>query len=240
MTVTVDEYLGKVRRNAWAKSSELERLEADLRARFELGREKGESVADVARSLGTPEDVAAAFMEETEMDYAGFFERMFAFLGDAGVCATLGIPFALVTMLAAPRLEALEGGIAFGGALAALLLLLLGYVGLLVCYFPILEHRFGQTVGKRLMGIVVRAEDGRSIGLGAAVLRRLSLYFEVFVLDALFAPFTSKHQRALDIVAKTVVVRDDGARGALRYLACLAMWVPPMLLVAVLVLIAPA
>ncbi len=240
MDMTVDKYVELVRDNVWGKSSDVERLEADLRARFELGTEKGESTGEVARSLGTPEEVAAAFMEEAELTYAGFFERVFAFVGDGGICATLGLPFALVGVLVGPRLEALQGGVAFYLALAALIGLFAGYVGLLVSYFPVLEHRFGQTAGKRVMGIHVRSEDGSSIGLGAAILRRLSLYFEVFVLDALFVPFTQKRQRALDVVAKTVVLRDEQARGVKRYVLCLAMWLPILLAVGVLALVFPA
>ena len=242
MTTTVDGvdgYVRAVRHNVWGELTDVERLEADLRSRFDVGRENGESVSEVAERLGSPEDVAAAFMEDRKLVYASFFERLVAFVGDGGVCASLGIPFALVAVVVGPRLDGLEGGVSFGLGLAGLLALMFGYIGILVCYFPVLEHRFGQTAGKRLMGIHVRTEAGAAISLGAAVLRRLSLYFEVFVLDALFAPFTKKRQRALDIVAKTVVVRGAHARGALRYLACVSLWLPAVLVVAVLLLLLP-
>jgi uncharacterized RDD family membrane protein YckC len=101
----------------------------------------------------------------------------------------------------------------------------------MIFYFPILESHFGTTVGKRLMGLKVRTEEGARIGLGAAFLRRLSFYFEILVLDSVFVPFTEKRQRAFDIVARTVVVRDpDASLGPGRYFLCLAALLIPMVL----------
>ncbi len=45
------------------------------------------------------------------------------------------------------------------------------------------------------------------IGCKEAFLRRLPFYFEIWPVDALFIPFTEKRQRAFDIVARTIVVR---------------------------------
>ena len=60
--------------------------------------------------------------------------------------------------------------------------------------------------------IRVLRETGAPIGLGQAFVRRLSMYFDMLWIDALFIPFTDKRQRALDIVAKTVVAREPGKR----------------------------
>jgi uncharacterized RDD family membrane protein YckC len=87
------------------------------------------------------------------------------------------------------------------------------------------------------MGIRVIGEEHVNIGLGTAFLRRLSFYFEMLVPDALFIPFTKKKQRALDILAKTVVVREPGGReGWTRYLLALV----PILLAGLGVAIAVA
>jgi uncharacterized RDD family membrane protein YckC len=94
------------------------------------------------------------------------------------------------------------GLIAFGFSTATACL------GIILLYFPILEGRFGQTLGKRLLGIWVLQETGLPIGYKQALLRRLSYYFDILPLDALFIPFTAKHQRAFDIVARTVVIRE--------------------------------
>ena len=61
----------------------------------------------------------------------------------------------------------------------------------------------GKTLGKYLLNIKVLNETGGEVGLGAAFIRRLSYYFEILAVDALFQPFTSKKQRAFDMVAKT-------------------------------------
>ncbi len=84
----------------------------------------------------------------------------------------------------------------------------LAAVGVIVLYFPILEGRFGRTPGKRLLRLWVVRENGLPIGCKEAFLRRLSYCFGIQPVDALFIPFTEKPQRAFDIVARTVVVRE--------------------------------
>jgi uncharacterized RDD family membrane protein YckC len=82
-------------------------------------------------------------------------------------------------------------------------------VGGILLYFPILEGRFGQTVGKRTLGLRVLKENGLPIGYKEAFLRRISYYLEGgLVIDALFIPCTQKRQRAFDIVARTIVIRE--------------------------------
>ena len=69
----------------------------------------------------------------------------------------------------------------------------------------------------------------------------MSFYFEFLVLDALFVPFTDKKQRALDIVSKTVVVkeRDPSAAGLLVCLL-IAAWPLALGLIFVFLLAEPA
>jgi uncharacterized RDD family membrane protein YckC len=54
----------------------------------------------------------------------------------------------------------------------------------------------------------VLKENCLPIGYTEAFLRRLSYYFEIMAVDALFIPFTPKRQRAFDIVARMVVIRE--------------------------------
>ena len=49
-------------------------------------------------------------------------------------------------------------------------------------------------------------ESREQIGWGAAIVRRLPLFLEIFWIDAVFALFTRNRQRAFDLLAKTVVV----------------------------------
>lgn len=105
-----------------------------------------------------------------------------------------------------------------GGALGLGLALLtrseaLIYVGLpvgLLGYYVVLEAQFGQTVGKRVAGVVVVRRDGRPITFRQALARNL-----LRVVDGLFnyavglvvMLTNEERQRVGDVVAETVVVR---------------------------------
>jgi uncharacterized RDD family membrane protein YckC len=206
----IDRYLNAVSYNLRA-ASERERILADLRAHLEAAVQAGEPASAVITRMGSPEEVARAFLSQTALPYAGFGLRLVAFLIDmliiflaASVCIVL---FIATSNLVPRHPQGLEIG------LAALILTLptafaLAFVGIIVLYFPILEGRFGQTLGKRLLNLLVVREDGLPIHYKEAFLRRISFYFEVFAIDALFVLFTAKRQRAFDIVARTVVVQN--------------------------------
>jgi uncharacterized RDD family membrane protein YckC len=218
----VDRYVHDVLRSVFASTSDRDRLEADLRAHFAAAEERGEPTPQIIAEMGDPSDIAAAFNTERDIQYAGFWQRLFAFAADFGALLGLMLPPLSLAVIAGSRLfpddKPTLGGLLFMG-LAALAIL-----GIIVFYFPILEARFGKTLGKHLMRIRVVRETGAPIGLGQAFVRRLSLYFEMLVVDALFIPFTDKRQRALDIVAKTIVAREPGEKtSAWRYLACVSI-----------------
>ena len=108
-----------------------------------------------------------------------------------------------------------------------------------IFYFPVLEHRAGKTLGKHLLGLRVQTEDRTRIGLGRAFLRRLSFFFEFLLLDSFFIPFTAKKQRAFDIVARTIVLREKVPVGSLGWsLAVALIAIPCLLLVALAFLLA--
>lgn len=88
-------------------------------------------------------------------------------------------------------------------------------------YYPVLEGRFGATLGKRIMGLRVVALD-----LGACGYRRSAIRFLVRLIDAnvvipIFAlcgllsfHMTPLRQRWGDIAAKTLVVRTEDLKAA--------------------------
>ncbi len=233
----LDRYIEEVMRNVFAAPEDRKRLEADLRAHFAEAEAAGEPAGRILEGLGRPQDVAAAFNAERELRHAGFWRRLVAFAGDLGILLALAVPVVAVAVLVQ------AGRIAPGLATTALLVTLgLGAVGVLVFYFPLLEARFGRTLGKHLLRIRVVRENGSPIGLGQAFVRRLSLYFDMLVIDALFIPFTDRSQRALDVVAKTVVAREPGETvPGWRYAVCLLLPVAALLaLVATALLCAPA
>ena len=218
----VDRYVEEVLRHVLASPDERERLETDLRAHFAEAESQDASPSRILSEMGSPEEVAAAFNAEQRLEHAGFWQRLVAFFADVGALIGLTLPALSLGVLMATRLfpdgePPLEG---------ILLLIVAGsaVIGIIVFYFPILEARFGKTLGKHLMRLRVVRETGAPIGLGQAFVRRLSMYFEMLVIDALFIPFTDKRQRALDVVAKTVVVREPGAKASLgAYLLCLVL-----------------
>jgi uncharacterized membrane protein SpoIIM required for sporulation/uncharacterized RDD family membrane protein YckC len=81
-------------------------------------------------------------------------------------------------------------------------------------YFTLFEaFRFGQTPGKRYVGIRAVRETGHPINLGAAgargLLRAIDLFPPLLLLDALLIAFHPRARRLGDLVAGTIVVRDQ-------------------------------
>ena len=206
----VDRYLQDVLDNVFAAPEERERFEADLRAHFAEAEARGEAPGRIIDEMGRPEDVAAAFNAERALSYAGFWQRVVAFIGDCGLLLALFLPPLAVAVATIRLVPGAASGAAPIGWVIAMCLVGLAMFGIFVFYFPILEARFGKTLGKHLMRIRVVRESGTPIRLGQAFVRRLSLFFKLLVPDALFVPFTDKRQRALDIIAKTVVAKEPG------------------------------
>ncbi|MFQ5527707.1 MAG: RDD family protein [Thermoanaerobaculia bacterium] len=218
----VDRYIQDVMACVFARPAERERFEADLRAHFADAEERGQTPARIIEDMGRPEDVAGAFNADRDFQYAGFWRRFVAFVGDLGVMGALClIPLALVLPFC--RAFAPEGEPSVL-AILAMTLGALAFMGIVVFYFPLLEWRFGKTLGKHWLRIRVIRETGGPIGLGQAFVRRLAYYFEMIVIDALFIPFTEKKQRALDIIAKTIVAKEPGEEAPWwGWVICLAL-----------------
>lgn len=205
-----ERYIDDVLSHVFADPEDRQRLEADLRSHFSEGEAEGRTPRQVIEGLGTPEEVAAAFNAEREFQYASFWQRLVAFFGDAGLLMCLVVPVLTLGLMAGVVGEE-PGGIAVLWFLP-FALLFLAILGLGIFYFPLLEAHYGRTLGKHLMRVRVVRESGSPIGLGQAFVRRLSFYFDMLWVDALFVFFTDKNQRALDIVAKTVVAQEPGKR----------------------------
>ena len=204
----VDRYIAAVLKLIPWAAADRARIAADVRTHMLERMDAGQSAAEAIAEMGPPEEVARAYLQEIHFPLAPLGRRLGAFTIDL----TVGV------VLVAPAV-----GIFFGIYLVPFweieeiplwwivpgLLIAFGVASLLlsVFYFPILEARYGQTLGKRLLGLCVTTESGEQIGWGAAIVRRLPVFLEFFWLDALFALFTQRRQRAFDLVAKTVVVR---------------------------------
>ena len=181
----------------------------DLQSHFEAAQEAGESFDTTTSRMGSPLVIAEEYMAKIKLTYAGFWRRLLAFAIDmALVIVWMGMlaMLAMVFSNLVPR-SPVGWDYLIGATLIALVIGCVGaMLGSLFLYFPVLEARFGQTLGKRVLGLRVLKENGLPIGFKEAFLRRLSFYFELLPVDALFIPFTEKKQRVFDIIAQTIVI----------------------------------
>jgi uncharacterized RDD family membrane protein YckC len=212
--LNIENYIRQTMRYIQAGTVEKERISSDLRAHLQAALESGEPVQAAIERMGSPAELAVAFMSDLPFLYASFWSRSLASIIDmivifsaGALLASLGVVFAnmvpdrpsdpiLWQDLYSVVLIFLSAGAAFG------------VLSLIVGYFPLMEGRFGTTFGKHLLGLRVLKETGLPIGYKEAILRRLSYYFEFWPVDALFVLFTNKKQRAMDIVARTIVVHE--------------------------------
>jgi uncharacterized RDD family membrane protein YckC len=209
---TQDQYIKQVLQNIHATPADKARIEAELRDHFQAAQEAGEISDQAIGHLGKPAEVAEGYMAQIELDQVGFWPRLAAFAIDmllilltAAILAVISV--ALSSLVPAHPMSILD---TLGGAFLILLIISCGIaaLGLILLYFPILEGRFGVTLGKKLLGLRVLKENGLPIGYKGAFIRHISYFFEILPVDALFIPFTARKQRAFDIVARTLVVKD--------------------------------
>lgn len=152
-------------------------------------------------------------MSEVGLHYATFWRRLAAFAIHIVFMLLpvllLGAIALLFNNLVPPHPETL-GSYVFGGLVTLIIISsALAALSIVLLYFPLLEGRFGQTLGKRVLGMRVLSENGMHIGYKQAFLRWISFHYDIFPIDALFVLFTEKPQRGFDIIARTVVVRAE-------------------------------
>jgi membrane protease YdiL (CAAX protease family)/uncharacterized RDD family membrane protein YckC len=86
----------------------------------------------------------------------------------------------------------------------------LGVLALWFTYFVVAEWRWGQTLGKRALGIRVAGEPGRRLSWPRAFVRNLLLVVDV-VAGLFLIPLSARRQRLGDRLAHTVVLMTSGA-----------------------------
>lgn len=207
----MDEYVRQVMQQIPPAAAERGRIELDLRSHLEeTVAGEGTLSAAVAR-FGSPADVARGYLADLPLQPASVGKRIVAFLLD--VCfgiLVLGAAGLLLSLNALTLAALFDGGdwnSLSGGVFILFVIGLIATISLLsLLYFPILEWRYGQTLGKRALGIHVVRQDGTALDLGPAIVRRIPFFLEFFWIDAIVALFTERTQRAFDLVAGTMVV----------------------------------
>ena len=210
-----EDYLARVMKELPRPLPERGRIEDELRShladRLEAHWEHQADTRGALAWMAPPEEVARDYLAEITFEDAPLGKRVGAFLLDALLGTAALTPLWILLWLSfMPNLE-LQPPYSYAWFLLPVLFIakMAAAVAVLsVVYFPIAEAVWGRTLGKLALGIYVTREDGRAAGWIPAILRRLPFLLEIFWIDAIFALFTRRRQRAFDLVARTVVVRE--------------------------------
>src|SRR5262245_51364659 len=173
-------------------------IAAELRSHIAERLAHGHPLDDVLRQLGDPAKLADSYLSAEPLVSADFGQRALAKIVDAIGLSVVWWPATYFLSLLAPYwyrpVVMISVGIVGGSIMFGL-------------YTMACEYRRGQTIGKRIQGIRVVTESGARISLGQAVVRQLPMFVQVFWIDAIFALFTDRSQRAVEMLSKTRVVR---------------------------------
>jgi uncharacterized RDD family membrane protein YckC len=197
--IYIDQVLSKLPAGAMRNQIAME-----LRSHIADRVERGHSVEEAIKQLGDPAALAESYLSAVPLVPAPHLRRIGAKFLDmiipiAFACTmaawwTFGMPHPL----GHDRLEEVI-------AIAAAAFVMMG-LALNLIYLVVAESRFGQTLGKHVFGLRVVTESGTRISIGQAFVRYLPIFFQVGWIDALFALFTDKRQRAFEMLTKTRVV----------------------------------
>jgi pimeloyl-ACP methyl ester carboxylesterase/uncharacterized RDD family membrane protein YckC len=191
--MTGDRYVETVMGFVPGGLTQRDQIAMELRGHIAERIGNGQPIEDVLSQLGDPLTLAESYLASVPFVSAGHLSRALAKLIDCVLVGSLVVAsFAGLSFIVPQRITMLLPILAVFSA-----------VILFVAYSAISEHLFGRTVGKRLMGIQVIRESGARISLGQAILRQLPFFAQFFWIDALFALFTVRHQRAFELLTKT-------------------------------------
>lgn len=189
---SIDDYVSRVLDRLPPGSEIRSQVGMEVRSHIAERLEHGEPVEAALKQLGDPVTLAESYLAAVPLVPVPFWTRVWAKLIDVGLVVAIIAPLVWLATRA--------GDIAFVAT----------GVFLLAVAFPaypiVAEYRFATTVGKHLFGLRVVRESGGRISLGQSFVRQLPMLFEVFWIDALFALFTDRHQRAFELLSKTRVV----------------------------------
>jgi uncharacterized RDD family membrane protein YckC len=168
--------------------------------------DRGQPLDDVLRQLGDPLTLAESYLAAMPLESASIMRRVAAKLIDVTAIVGAVLVFVVAVWFAVPV------EVRYFVPVAGILVCVVAYVA----YAVGTEYHFGWTVGKHLMNLLVVRESGARISLGQAALRQLPFFFQFFWIDALFALFTDRRQRAFELLSKTRVVKGPAAQHASR------------------------
>jgi uncharacterized RDD family membrane protein YckC len=198
---TQDDYIESVLDNMPHATPQRSQIAMELRGHIAERLGFGHPLDEVLRQLGDPLKLAESYLSALPLQSAPLASRALAKLLDFAVVLVAMLLIVLPAAIAARQLLPVEWLL----PLVPFLVIVGGSFGFAI-YTVVAEHVYGQTLGKRLMGLRVVRESGARISLGQSIVRQLPLFLQISVVDALFAPFTQKRQRAFELVSKTRTV----------------------------------
>ena len=170
-----------------------DQIEAELRGHIADRIERTGNMDEAIHQLGDPKALAEAYLAASPMRKPPYLRRLLAKIVDIVLVYLVPGTVFLVWWTTSAHKPSEPVWIGF----AAAYLVSLGFA----CWYPILtEFALGQTLGKRFFGLQVVTEKGARIGLGQAIVRQLPVLLQVFTIDALFALFTDRRQRAFEML----------------------------------------
>lgn len=188
----MDDYIVRVLDRLPPDSEIRSQVEMEVRSHIAERLEHGEPLEAALRQMGEPTRLAESYLSAVPLVPAPFWTRVWAKLTDFGLAIAVIAPLLWLASRA--------GELAF----IATCLFLLAVA--LPAYPIVAEYQYAKTVGKRLFGLRVVRESGARISFGQSIVRQLPAFFQVFWIDAMFALFTERHQRAFELLSKTRVV----------------------------------
>ncbi|MGW8185027.1 MAG: RDD family protein [Candidatus Moraniibacteriota bacterium] len=168
-----------------------------------VGENQAQSVNDnLNQTAMQPSQVAAAAPDMPQVKYAGFWIRWVAVFIDGIVVSVIAIPIMIVFYF-------LSGG-TFSGKDSDMPVgfNFLGYI-ISWSYYIFMTDKYQATLGKKVMGIIVVAEDLNKLPLGKIILRETIgkiVSGIIFGIGYLMAAFTNKKRALHDIISGTVVI----------------------------------
>lgn len=197
MTMTADRYISRVLAALPPNGRLGEQIAQELKSTIAERMANGQSIDTALAQLGDPVKLAESYLSAVPLVAGQPFVRLLARLVDFAV-ATVAISPAAIGVLLWGDVKYVPWWL-FGYLLAA---------SLLIASYPMVaEAKYGKTIGKHLFGLRVVRESGARISPLQAVVRNLPIFLQFFWIDALFALFTERRQRAFELLSKTRVVQ---------------------------------
>jgi uncharacterized RDD family membrane protein YckC len=173
-----------------------DQIAMELRSHIAERVQQSQPLDQVLRQLGDPLTLAESYLASVPLQTARVLPRLIAKLIDVAAAVAVVAPIAAMLWAALPtEMTYFLPMVCFLG----------GVIGF-AAYTVTTEYLYGRTLGKLLMGIRVVRESGARISLGQSFLRQLPFFGQFYFIDALFALFTERRQRAFELLTKTRAV----------------------------------